>query len=155
MSRTTASQQAADAAVVDDEGQSLSVGTSTTSSRQTSRWRTQLFALQCLHSICTVVGRSGRREHLDIAFARSQGIPTHGLLVSRVPDLIKIAFTASAAHVTEIRLEGLTVLTDVIKVRNPRSCIMNAEMNTPRYRSSPRSSTPTAKGTYCWNNIRP
>ena len=155
MSRTTASQQAADAAVVDDEGQSLSVGTSTTSSRQTSRWRTQLFALQCLHSICTVVGRSGRREHLDIAFARSQGIPTHGLLVSRVPDLIKIAFTASAAHVTEIRLEGLTVLTDVIKVRNPRSCIMNAEMNTPRYRSSPRSPTPTTKRTYCSNNIRP
>ena len=115
MSRTTASQQAADAATADDEGQSLSVGMST-SSRQTSRWRTQLFALQCLHSICTVVARSGRREHLDIAFARSQGIPTHGLLVSRVPDLIKIAFTASAAHVTEIRLEGLTVLTDVIKV---------------------------------------
>lgn len=120
MSRTTASQQAADAATkrgdVDDEGQSLSVGSSTASSRQTSRWRTQLFALQCLHNICTVVGRSGRREHLDIAFARSQGLPVSGLLVSRVPDLIKIAFTASAAHVTEIRLEGLTVLTDVIEV---------------------------------------
>ncbi|TBU59882.1 clathrin-coated vesicle protein [Dichomitus squalens] len=115
MSRTTASQQAADAAVVDDEGQSLSVGTSSSAGRQTSRWRTQLFALQCLHSICAVVGQSGRREHLDIAFARSQGLPIHGLLVSRVPDLIKIAFTASAAHVTEIRLEGLTVLTDVIE----------------------------------------
>ena len=116
MSRTTASQQAADAAVADDEGQSLSVGASSSAGRQTSRWRTQLFALQCLHSICTIVGRSGRKEHLDIAFARSQGIPLHGLLVSRVPDLIKIAFTASAAHVTEIRLEGLTVLTDVIEV---------------------------------------
>ncbi|PIL25912.1 hypothetical protein GSI_11665 [Ganoderma sinense ZZ0214-1] len=116
MSRTTASQQAADAAMADDEGQSLSVGTSSSAGRQTSRWRTQLFALQCLHSICTVVGRSGRREHLDLAFARSQGIPIHGLLVSRVPDLIKIAFTASAAHVTEIRLEGLTVLTDVIEI---------------------------------------
>ncbi|KAI0776806.1 ARM repeat-containing protein [Trametes elegans] len=120
MSRTTASQQAADAAAkrsdVDDEGQSLSVGGSATSARQTSRWRTQLFALQCLHNICTLVGRSGRREHLDIAFARSQGIPVSGLLVSRVPDLIKIAFTASAAHVTEIRLEGLTVLTDVIEI---------------------------------------
>ncbi|KAI1790592.1 clathrin-coated vesicle protein [Ganoderma leucocontextum] len=116
MSRTTASQQAADAATADDEGQSLSVGTSSSAGRQTSRWRTQLFALQCLHSICTVVGRSGRREHLDIAFARGQGIPLHGLLVSRVPDLIKIAFTASAAHVTEIRLEGLDVLTDVIEI---------------------------------------
>ncbi len=116
MSRATASQQAADAATADDEGQSLSVGNSSSSARPTSRWRTQLFALQCLHNICTVVGRSGRREHLDMKFARSQGIPVHGLLVSRVPDLIKIAFTAAAAHVTEIRLEGLTVLTDVIEV---------------------------------------
>ena len=123
MSRTTASQQITDAAakkgdLMDDEGQSLSVGTgqdSAAGGRQTSRWRTQLFALQCLHSICTIVGSSGRREHLDIAFARSQGIPVRGLLVSRVPDLIKIAFTASAAHVTEIRLEGLTVLRDVIE----------------------------------------
>ncbi len=116
MSRTTASQQAADAATADDEGQSLSVGIGSSTGRQTSRWRTQLFALQCLHNICTAVGRSGRREHLDVAFARSQGMPVQGLLVSRVPDLIKIAFTASAAHVTEIRLEGLTVLTDVIEV---------------------------------------
>ncbi|CCM02125.1 uncharacterized protein FIBRA_04202 [Fibroporia radiculosa] len=126
MSRTTASQQATDAAakrgdLLDDEGQSLSVGVNQDASvagsaRQTSRWRTQLFALQCLHNICTIVGRSGRREHLDIAFARSQGLPISGLLVSRVPDLIKIAFTASAAHVTEIRQEGLTVLRDVIEI---------------------------------------
>ncbi|OBZ74420.1 HEAT repeat-containing protein 5B [Grifola frondosa] len=122
MSRTTASQQAADAAakrgeLVDDEGQSLSAGsTSSGAARQTSRWRTQLFALQCLHSICTIVGRSGRRENLDIAFARSQGLPVSNLLVSHVPELIRVAFTASAAHVTEIRLEGLTVLRDIIEI---------------------------------------
>lgn len=125
MSRTTASQQVMDAAakrgdLPDDEGQSLSVGSNQDSisagnARSTSRWRTQLFALQCLHSICTVVGRSGRQEHLDVRVARAQGLPTAGLLVSRVADLIKIAFTASAAHVTEIRLEGLTVLRDVIE----------------------------------------
>ncbi|KAI0946131.1 hypothetical protein AcV7_010182 [Taiwanofungus camphoratus] len=126
MSRTTASQQATDAAakrgdLMDDEGQSLSVGSAQDSAtaggvRQTSRWRTQLFALQCLHSICMIVGRSGRREHLDVTFARSQGLVVSRLLVSRVPDLIKIAFTASAAHVIEIRLEGLTVLRDVIEI---------------------------------------
>ncbi|OCH91331.1 clathrin-coated vesicle protein [Obba rivulosa] len=125
MSRTTASQQVTDAAakgdLMDDEGQSLSMGTSGDisllgGSRATSRWRTQLFALQCLHNICTVVAQTGRREHLDIPYARSQGLSIHGLLVSHVPDLIKIAFTASAAHVTEIRLEGLTLLRDVIEV---------------------------------------
>ena len=126
MSRTTASQQAGDAAakrgdMLDDEGQSLSIeqtddGNAQGPSRSTARWRTQLFALQCLHEICRTVGRSGRREHLDIAFARSQGLPLPRLLVSRISDLIKIAFTASAAHVMEIRLEGLTVLRDVIEV---------------------------------------
>jgi hypothetical protein len=126
MSRTTASQQVADAAskpgnTRDDEGESLSVGmtqegTEVGASRLTSRWRTQLFALQCLHHICTIVARSGRREHLDIPFARSRGLSMSGLLVSRVPDLIKMAFTASTAYVTEIRMEGLVVLQDVIQV---------------------------------------
>ncbi|EJD04810.1 clathrin-coated vesicle protein [Fomitiporia mediterranea MF3/22] len=133
MSRTTASQQASSSSdpssknamggggLADDEGQSLSVGISQDSADSskgnlTSRWRTQLFALRCLHSICTIVARSGRREHLDIRFARSQKLVLSSLLVSRVPDLIKMAFTASAAYVTEIRLEGLVLLRDVIEV---------------------------------------
>ncbi|KAJ3824050.1 clathrin-coated vesicle protein [Lentinula raphanica] len=118
MSRTTASQQVTDAANSrDDEGESLNLGNQEGGrSRQTSRWRTQLFALQCLHHICTVVSKSGRREHLDITFARSRDIPTSGLLITRVPDLIKMAFTASTAYVTEIRLEGLVVLQDVIQI---------------------------------------
>ncbi|KAI0277285.1 clathrin-coated vesicle protein [Russula aff. rugulosa BPL654] len=124
MSRTTASQQATDATksrpVFDDEGESLSVGmtsdsTSGGQNRPTSRWRTQLFALQCLHDICITITRSGRREQLDIVYARSLGLPVSGLLASRVPDLIKMAFTASTAYVTEIRLEGLIVLRDVIE----------------------------------------
>lgn len=127
MSRTTASQRVADAAsragnLRDDEGESLSMGMAQEGAGNgrghlTSRWRTQLFALQCLHNICNIVAASGRREHIDISFARSLGVPTSGLLVSRVPDLIKMAFTASTAYVTEIRLEGLIVLRDVIQVR--------------------------------------
>ncbi|EKM52639.1 uncharacterized protein PHACADRAFT_186750 [Phanerochaete carnosa HHB-10118-sp] len=124
MSRTTASQQAGDTAKrsdIDDEGQSLSIDPTANSDgadglRSTARWRTQLFALQCLHEICITVSRSSRREHLDIAFARAQGIPLPRLLVSRIADLIRTAFTASAAHVMEIRLEGLTVLRDVIEI---------------------------------------
>ncbi|KAJ4473613.1 clathrin-coated vesicle protein [Lentinula aciculospora] len=118
MSRTTASQQVSDAANSrDDEGESLNLGNQEGGrSRQTSRWRTQLFALQCLHHICTVVSKSGRREHLDIIFARSRDIPISSLLITRVPDLIKMAFTASTAYVTEIRLEGLVVLRDVIQI---------------------------------------
>ncbi|KAK7064864.1 clathrin-coated vesicle protein [Favolaschia claudopus] len=124
MSRTTASQQVADAASGqgprDDEGESLNFAMSQDGGAgrklSTSRWRTQLFALECLHKICAVVAGSGRREHLDIKYARSLGITSSGLLVSRVPDLIKMAFTASTAYVTEIRLEGLVVLRDVIEI---------------------------------------
>lgn len=129
MSRTTASQQASDpssrnAGLADDEGQSLSVGmtqdsTESSKGNLTSRWRTQLFSLRCLHSICIIVARSGRREHMDIPFARSQRLVLSSLLVSRVPDLIKMAFTASAAYVTEIRIEGLILLRDVIEVNIP------------------------------------
>ncbi|KAH7905717.1 armadillo-type protein [Hygrophoropsis aurantiaca] len=124
MLRTTASQQVVNIAnnLADDEGQSLSasIPSSTAShaklSNTTSRWRTQLFALHCLHDICNIVAQSNRREHLDMLFARHHGFAVHGLLVSRVPDLIKMAFTASTAYVTEIRLEGLMVLRDILQI---------------------------------------
>ncbi|KAJ7675207.1 armadillo-type protein [Mycena rosella] len=104
MSRTTASQQVADAAsgqgLRDDEGESLNFAMSQDGAAggrklSTSRWRTQLFALE----LCADLG-----------------IMSSGLLFSRVPDLIKMAFTASTAYVTEIRLEGLVVLRDVIEI---------------------------------------
>ncbi|TRM58754.1 armadillo-type protein [Schizophyllum amplum] len=125
MSKVTATQQSADAAtgqtLRDDEGESLNVSAAmdaktSTASQHTSRWRTQLFALQCLHNICIVVAKSGRQEHLNVVLARSRGMNTAGLLVSRVPDLIRMAFTASAAYVMDIRLEGLMVLRDVIQI---------------------------------------
>ncbi|KAI6043108.1 armadillo-type protein [Pisolithus marmoratus] len=124
MLRTNAAQNTVDAAAnLDDEGQSLNASTGVGniaqegySAASISRWRTQLFALECLHEICTVVAKSARKEHTDVLFAKNRGVPVHGLLVSRIPDLIKMAFTASAAYVTEIRLEGLVVLCDVIQV---------------------------------------
>ncbi|KAK2459742.1 hypothetical protein APHAL10511_008243 [Amanita phalloides] len=128
MARSNANQQVMEAAsnqnLRDDEGESLRAASGAGSSaggadvvgHSTSRWRTQLFALQCLHKICTIVAQSGRREHLDAVYARNVGLPIPSLLVSRVPDLIKMAFTASTAYVTEIRLEGLVVLKDVIKI---------------------------------------
>ena len=71
MVRTTASQRVADAATSqiarDDEGESLNASISQESKaddrrRLTSRWRTQIFALECRHDICTVVASSGQVE---------------------------------------------------------------------------------------------
>lgn len=78
---------------------------------QQSRWRTQLFALQCLHEVFLTVRRSGRLEHFDTPAAGARQV----LMSSRVGDLIKMAFTASTAGNAAIRLEGLTVLRDVVQ----------------------------------------
>lgn len=165
MAKTTASQQVADAAasgqqrtgptqkggsggngtgLMEDEGDSLGAGSRGGLSASisggfmgsTSRWRTQLFALQCLNRICRTIASSGLREHFDVVYARKlKGITNahaisgkqdktaaalmNGLLFARVPDLIRMAFTASTAYVTEIRLEGLVLLRDVIEVGVP------------------------------------
>lgn len=129
MSRSTAFQQSSGPAAKlggfgqDDEGEALSVGMTQDQptvgearGTSTSRWRTQLFALRCLHLICTTVAESGAREHLDLRHARATNVNERGTLVSRVPDLVKMAFSASAAYVTDIRLEGLVVLRDIIEV---------------------------------------
>ncbi|KAM0791957.1 hypothetical protein ACM66B_004208 [Microbotryomycetes sp. NB124-2] len=125
MSRSTGSKAAdneqatqASGGGVDEESQGLGVdsGSSTGSgARTTSRWRTQLFALQCLHEVFVTVKKSRRREHFDIVRARALRANKRTLLISRVGDLIKMAFTASTAQVMQIRLEGLTVLRDVIE----------------------------------------
>ncbi|PWN18626.1 ARM repeat-containing protein [Microstroma glucosiphilum] len=82
---------------------------------QGSRWRTQLFALQCLHEVFAVVRRSGRLEHFAAPPPNLSPQQTRALMSSRVTDLIRMAFTASTAANAEIRLEGLVVLQDVIE----------------------------------------
>ena len=86
------------------------------SSGLSSRWRTQLFALGCLHNIIIAVAESGREEHFDPVLAKRSGINSRQMLFSRVADLIRMAFSASAALVTEVRLAGLVVLRDVVEV---------------------------------------
>lgn len=100
----------------DDEGQSLGAGSSALTSSAPARWRTQLFALECVHAVIEAVVVSGRREHFDIMAARQAGIPVDLLLVARVADLIRLAFAASTASTSEVRLQGLRVLQDVVAV---------------------------------------
>lgn len=103
-------------AFIDDEGESLGAEASSASSALSSRWRTQLFALGCLHHIIIAVAESGRNEHFDPVLARRAGVNVRQMLFSRVADLIRMAFSASAALVMEVRLAGLVVLRDVIEV---------------------------------------
>ncbi|CAG8476835.1 4543_t:CDS:10 [Funneliformis caledonium] len=81
------------------------------------RWRTQLFALQCLHQVVEVISNSGDKDHFDLSIAKKKSANGKDYLVLRVQELIKMAFTASTAVVGEMRLEGLTVLRDVIEAQ--------------------------------------
>jgi hypothetical protein len=127
--REDAVDSSAPAGLADEEAQGLGIDDAegggarpgAATARASSRWRTQLFALECLHEVFLTVVKSGRREHFDINRARAVRANRRGLLITRVADLIKMAFTASTAQVMEIRLEGLVVLKDVIDVRFPLS----------------------------------
>lgn len=83
------------------------------------RWRTQLFALECLQKTIELISASGAREHFDFHAARKkrQQAGLGDFLVFRVPDLIKLSFTAATAHVNELRLAGIALLKMVIEVR--------------------------------------
>lgn len=107
-------------AFIDDEGESLGAEASSASSSLSSRWRTQLFALGCLHHIIIAVAESGKMEHFDPVLAARMGVNVRQMLFSRVADLIRMAFSASAALVMEVRLAGLVVLRDVIEVSRKR-----------------------------------
>jgi hypothetical protein len=100
---------------IDDEGASLGGDSADRGSTLSSRWRTQKFALVCLHNIVVAVAEHGRPENFNPVLARQAGLNARHLLFSRVADLIRMAFSASAAIVEEVRLEGLLVLRDVVR----------------------------------------
>ncbi|RCI00083.1 hypothetical protein CU098_002114, partial [Rhizopus stolonifer] len=81
------------------------------------RWRTQLFALECLQQTIKMISASGTREHFDLILARRrrQQAGIGDFLVFRVPDLIRLSFTAATAHVNELRLAGIYLLQMVIE----------------------------------------
>jgi len=167
MTRTAASAAAQKAAAeerarptaaptfLDDEGQSLGLETSNASTALSSRWRTQLFALGCLHNIIQAVADGGKFEHFDPSLARRLGFNPRQMLFSRVADLIRMAFSASAVLVMEVRLQGLAVLSDVIEVGPPRSQEDHADiaitglLDIPGPRLRRGTAPRTASGTYC------
>lgn len=157
MTRTAAQKKAAQAPVrnassapafIDDEGESLGAEATGSATALSSRWRTQLFALSCLHSTVDAVSDRGRLEHFNPVLARRAGLNDRHMLYSRVADLIRMAFSASAAQVMEVRLQGLVVLRDVVEVglvwRHPKL--------TPR--NFPPLQIQISKGRSCSSSIK-
>lgn len=73
------------------------------------RWRTQLFLLQCMHSVFACVSTSA--EHVGrLSDARDKRV-----LSSRVAEILRAACSASTATHRAVRKQGLEVLRDVLE----------------------------------------
>ncbi|KAF3924978.1 hypothetical protein AA313_de0200952 [Arthrobotrys entomopaga] len=66
------------------------------------RWQVRTFAVECLLDILAILGKQGE-----------VGIAT---LLRHIADIIKMAFTASTANVIALRIVGLKVINQILKV---------------------------------------
>ncbi|KAG0234705.1 hypothetical protein BGW41_001025 [Actinomortierella wolfii] len=75
------------------------------------RWRTRVFALECIRQVIDAVATSGIADHFDLIVARRKK-KTSGadFLVLKVADLVKMTVYAASTPIREIRLEGLRLL---------------------------------------------
>ena len=72
--------------------------------------------MQRLHQVAKVISNSGDKDHFDLTVAKKKGATRKGYLVLRVQELIKMAFTTSTAVFSEMKLEGLIALRNIIEV---------------------------------------
>jgi len=83
------------------------------------RWRTHLFALNCLRELLNVIYKTGQKAHYDLQIARKireqYGDKNTDFLVFKLNDLIQMAFGTATATVIDLRLGGLNVLQDILQ----------------------------------------
>ncbi|KAK9765362.1 hypothetical protein K7432_006370 [Basidiobolus ranarum] len=84
-------------------------------SKLPSRWRAQLFALDCLRVIVNSLAKGDEKAHFDMVYAKEKFPSNTGYLVYRLPELIKMSFVAATSSIIQIRLDGLSLLRDLIK----------------------------------------
>lgn len=81
-----------------------------TSSQELLKWQVRAFALDLLSELLATVSRdSAARDSSSAELALQQ----------RVADVVRIAFSASTAGVVELRIRGLRIIDQVLKVLRP------------------------------------
>lgn len=71
-------------------------------------WQTRSFVMSCLGELLTMVNNE---------ILPDQTIPAEEVLQEKVGDIVRMAFSASTASVVELRVWGLKILDQVLKVR--------------------------------------
>jgi HEAT repeat-containing protein 5 len=116
--------------------QSTSKGSYEETSTPYLRWQALSFALGCLRRVVEL--------NLKDISANSTG-PAHPLIIG-VGDLIRVAFTASTSTVVDVRLGGLNLLHDLIKVTFIFTLL--------KFRDLPNALIPTSLRVLYLNNIK-
>lgn len=84
------------------------------------RWRTQVFAIQCLCTLVKLALETNLIEHRDLEKARKKRVELgddtskSDFLIFRISDLIRLAFNSSTANVSDLRASGLVLLKEIL-----------------------------------------
>ena len=72
------------------------------------KWQTRNFAMSCLSQLLNIV---------EEAMLPDRTVPAEQALQQKIGDVVKMAFSASTANVIELRVWGLKILDQVLRVR--------------------------------------
>lgn len=77
------------------------------STQELMRWQVRLFAMECLHTLIAMINKETRI---------SEESPGEAALQSKVADIVRIAFSASTAAVPALRVIGLRIVEQILKM---------------------------------------
>ncbi|KAI6954707.1 HEAT repeat protein-like protein, partial [Hortaea werneckii] len=92
---------AASGAAKEDESQAP------TSTQELMKWQVRLFAMECLHSLIAMISKEA---------AIVEESPGEAALQSKVADVVRIAFSASTAGIAALRVVGMRIIDQVLKM---------------------------------------
>jgi hypothetical protein len=78
-----------------------------TSTQELMRWQVRLFAMECLHTLIAMISKEA---------AVSEDSPGEAALQHKVADIVRIAFSASTASVASLRVVGLRIVEQILKM---------------------------------------
>nr|POE53322.1 heat repeat-containing protein 5b [Quercus suber] len=81
--------------------------TAPTSTQELMRWQVRLFAMNCLHDLIAFISKDA---------AVSDEVAGEAVLQQKVADVVKIAFSASTAGVAALRVVGMRIIDQILKL---------------------------------------
>ena len=76
------------------------------------KWQTRSFAISCLSTLISLISQAALPD---------RAIPAEIALQNKIADVVRMAFSASTANVVNLRIWGLRIIDQVLKVVFPRT----------------------------------